>query len=146
MRNKKLFIPIISLLVVFAVVFTFNQVKQVMKDPLQKHVEEVTDFDIYAFENKNGIVDIALETLDTPHWTREDFIQLETRIIYDAVKHFPTEDINTFKKITVRFVTEKTSREISKITISGDTLINKNWEEVENHQLESNVDSYFYEP
>jgi hypothetical protein len=146
MRNKKLFITIISLLVIFAVIFTFNQVKQVMKDPLQKYVEEVTDFDIYAFENKNGIVDIALETLDTPHWTREDFIQLETRIIYDAVKHFPTEDISAFKYITVRFVTEKTSREISKISVSGDTLINKNWEEVENHQLESNVDSYFYEP
>lgn len=146
MRNKKLFIPIISLLVIFAVIFTFNQVNQVMKDPLLKYIEEVTDFDIYAFENKSGIVDIALETLDTPQWTREDFIQLETRIIYNAVKHFPTEDINAFKNITVRFVTEKTSREISKITISGDTLINKNWEEVENHQLESNVDSYFYEP
>ncbi len=146
MRNRKLLIPIVSLLLIFAVVFTLNQVKQLIKDPLQKYVESATNFDINAFENKNGIIDITLETLDTPNWTREDFIQLETRIIYDAVKHFPTEDINTFKNITVRFITEKTNREISKIAVSGDTLINRNWGEIENYQLEENVDSYYYKP
>lgn len=146
MKNKKLLFSILAVVLIFASISIFNQVLEETIDPLQKHISKATSFDVVSFKNNNGSVDITLETLETPHWTREDFIQLETRIIYDAVKHFPSQDIYTFKNITVRFVTEKTNREISQITVNRDTLMNKDWVEIENYQLENNVDSYYYKP
>lgn len=134
-------IAIIVLLLVGIVGLTNSMSKQ---SPLEAHIDKATDFDIVSLEDNQGDVTFDLETLDTEHWTREDFFRLETRILLDVIKHFPREDLSYFKKITIRGITEKTNRVFYTVSVSGDTLIQNNWAEMETFEVPKYVDNYSY--
>jgi predicted transcriptional regulator len=119
---------------------------QGFKDPLYKHLSIATDYKITKFINNNGIIDVTLETLDEPDWIVEGNIQLETRIVFNSIKNFPRtrKELDELNEVTVRFVTKKTNKKISKITVSGARLIETAWSDIGNHQLVDNVDFYNY--
>jgi len=112
--------------------------------PLYKHIDKSTDFDILSLEDNEGNVTLDLETLDTEHWTREDFFQLETRILLDAIKHFPRQEQNYFKKITIRAITEKTERVFYTVSVNGDTLMKNDWTKIESFEVPYYAGDYYY--
>jgi hypothetical protein len=119
---------------------------QGFKDPLYKYLSTTMDYKITNFTNNNGIIDVSLEVLDEFDLT-ETHLQLRARIVLDLIKRFPRtrKELDELNEVTVRFVTKKTNKQISKITVSGARLIETAWSDIGNHQLVDNVDFYNYE-
>jgi hypothetical protein len=118
---------------------------QGFKDPLYKYLRTNMDYKITKFINNNGIIDVTLEVLDEFDLT-EAHIQLRARTVLDLIKRFPRtrKELDELNEVTVRFVTKKTNKQISKITVSGARLIETFWGDIGNHQLVDNVDFYNY--
>lgn len=116
------------------------------RSELYKEIDKMTDYTIISTQEKEGTAVIELQVLDEAHSLREDFIQLETKIILNGIKYSPKKELNQYKVITIMYITKGTKRNIAEILVLSDTLQRNDWNKIENFQLPEIVDSYTYQP
>ncbi|CAM3827781.1 M56 family metallopeptidase [Marinicrinis lubricantis] len=144
-KKKSIKWTIVTILLVFGIGL-IGLTNPTSESELYKEIDKMTDYTIISTQEKEGSAVIELQVLDEAHSLREDFIQLETKIILDGIKHLPQKESDRYKVITIMYITKGTKRNIAEILVLNDTLQRNDWNKFENFQLPEIVDSYTYQP
>lgn len=107
---------------------------------MKEYLDDSTSYDIDAqFNDEILTIEIPMENI------REDFVQNETRILLQAIKSYPGEEVNIFKEIKFSYYEKDTKKPVADIKISGENLLKYDWEQLDSiSEIPEKVDTYYY--
>ncbi|MDH4616477.1 hypothetical protein [Brevibacillus sp. AY1] len=133
-------------LILLALMIGLSACSQSQEEKLLEYLDESTSYNIIS-EFNNGVLNIEIPLLDEEKtWSQDGelHIQLETKILLDAVKKSPRKELNLFEEVNLHYITKETSKIVAEIQVKGSTLMDTDWENLDTNEVPKYVDHYTF--